>query len=174
VHLTKLVRAVILTGACVAPTLPLAAQTPTPVPAQAQQGARPSGQAKEKKPFVFNIPSMHYAEQIPANFPIPAYTSNVTRKRFLNTIKGPPSASAMIDTKDRVEMVYDWYKDACKRDNWIYRTPTPQAATKMSKSGKPIYMIEATKDKQHVLIFCNPDPKTGGTSVHMNWTKERK
>jgi len=116
---------------------------------------------------------MHYSEQIPVNFPIPTYTSNVTRKRFLNSVKGTPSASAMIDTKDRIEMVYDWYKDVCKRDNWIFRTPTPQAATKLSKSGQPVYMIDAKKDKQHVLIFCNPDKKTGGTSVHMSWTRER-
>jgi hypothetical protein len=144
------------------------AQSPTP---KAPQPAR-SGQSKVVKPYVFNIPGLHYADDIPTNFPIPTYPSNVTSKHFLNTTTGSPSASANITTKDQVAVVYDWYKDACKREGWTYKTPSPNASTKLSKTG-PLYMIDAKKERNQVYISCHPNKKAGGTTVTISWCKEK-
>ncbi|MBS1998143.1 MAG: hypothetical protein JSS86_17590 [Cyanobacteria bacterium SZAS LIN-2] len=171
VHLRKHSNLPALCGLLLLASGPAWAQTPP----QTRPGAPAAGApAKVKQPFVFSIPTLKYAEEIPVNFPIPAYTSNVTKKRFISSVKGTPSASAMIQTRDQIDMVFNWYKDICKRDNWDFRTPTAEGSTKLSSTHSRIYMIEGKKEKQMIMIFCNPDKKTGGTTVNISWSKTKK
>lgn len=130
--------------------------------------------AKKAKRITANdLPGIHFATDIPTNFPIPSYSSNVVRKIFSTSTTGVASASATIFTKDQPDRVYSWYKDSCKSAGWAILSPNPQGGTKISKSG-PLYLIEAKKDRQRATILCRPDKKTGGTTVGIAWSKARK
>ncbi len=167
-------RALIRTAAATAfllwATAPTWAQNRAPIPPSAPP---PGAQPRPKQPYAFNVPGMIYAEQIPTNFAIPAYTSNVVRKRFIATSKGPPSATVLIITKDPIAQVFDWYKNTCKQANWAFKTPNTEGAAKLSKSGT-LYMIDGNKERDHVYVFCNPDKKTAGTAVTINWSRDKK
>ena len=165
-------------------TYPVSAQAPSIVPAASPTAAAPGAprtpgtpavpSAKPKKAYVFNVPNMRYVEDLPTNFPIPPYTSNIVKKRFVSTAKGSgrPSASENIVTRDKVDVVYNWYKDFCKSDGWTYKTPRPEQSSKISKNG-PIYMIDASKGNQHVGIFCVTHPKDQTTMVSLTWSKSK-
>jgi hypothetical protein len=155
---------------------PVGAQTPPTAPAASPAAAGAPGVpgSKPKKPYVFNVPNMRYVEDLPTNFPIPPYTSNIVKKRFVSTAKGSgkSSASENLVTRDKVDVVYNWYKDFCKNDGWTYKTPRPEQSSKTSKNG-PIYMIDASKGNQHVGIFCVTHPKDQTTMVSLTWSKSK-
>ena len=133
-------------------------------PQEAQQAAK----------FVNNIPGLHLAKDIPSNFPIPAYTSNVVRKSFVNsTVKGPPAAGVNIVTKDQPKVVYDWYLDVCKQNKWLVKTPTAQLMQKMGKAGQ-FYMLDAEKERDQLSVFCVADPESRGTMISINYSMKRK
>jgi hypothetical protein len=151
-------------------TAPAPAQNTAPVPPSAPpRGAQP----RPHKPFVFNVPGILYSEQFPNNFAVPPYTSNVVKKHFMASTKGQPSATASLVTKDQINVVFDWYKNACKDGGWTFKTPNSEGAAKLSKSGQ-LYMIDGKKEKQQIYIFCNPDKKSGGTAVTISWMKLKK
>ena len=48
------------------------------------------------------VPGSQHSTTIPKNFPVPVYTSNVSKTNFIHSTKGNPSASANIITSDDV------------------------------------------------------------------------
>jgi hypothetical protein len=115
-----------------------------------------------------NIKGLHFSQDIPINFPVPQYTSNVLKKAFLNTTKGTPRASVTIQTKDRCATVAQWYTDFFKKDKWTLKVPTPQAQAKLSTNGE-LYMMQASKDKNSVQVVCTPKKDKTATNVFINW-----
>ncbi len=116
-------------------------------------------------------PNLHFSKGIPVNFPVPAYTSNVVRTNFVNSLKGPPRATASIMTRDRPDQVFQWYLDNCKKTNWILKVPTDQFLQQMRKKVN-IYMMTGQKDKEEVQIFCTENKRPAGTTVNIMWTKK--
>ena len=150
---------------------PVASSTPGSPSTTGVPGARGS---KPKKPYVFNIPNMLYVEDLPTNFPIPPYTSNIIKKCFVSTAKGAAQQSATenITTRDKAENVYNWYKNICQNDGWAFKTLRPERSGKYSKNG-PIYIIEGSKGRQNISIFCLNHPKDQTTLVSINWNKSK-
>jgi len=146
-----------------------------PQNSQAQSSASGADNKTKKAAKQFSladIPGMRFTPDIPINFPLPSYNSNVVHKSFINSTKGPPSASLTLITRDQPEVVYEWYKATCRNGGWTFSTPKPQATSKLSKIGT-LYMIDAKKDRNQVRIFCFPDKKTQGTSVGIAWCKTK-
>jgi hypothetical protein len=143
-------------------------------PKTAAPGASQSNVDKNVKAFTVNdIPGMHVADDIPRNFPMPNYTSNVVRKTFVTKTKAPISATAQIVTKDQPDVAYEWYKSVCQSGGWTFKSPNPKSTAKFNK-GTPFYMLEAKKDRDQVYILCLPDTKSKGTAVSINWSRIKK
>lgn len=120
-----------------------------------------------------SIPGIHFSKGIPTNFPIATYNSNVVRTNFSNSTKGPPTAAAVIITRDKPDRVFQWYQDTCKRGNWALKIPTPKAMSVIGKQGK-IYMLDADKQDQHLSVFCIVQQKTNNTLISISWSKKKQ
>lgn len=151
---------------------------------QAQQTQAPQGQPDPaqvalvkklglsrnmKGPPAWAIPAgVHYSAAAPANFPIEAYSSNVTSTSFLNSTKGAPSAGLSIVTKDSPAVVFQFYQAALRRGSWVAQIPTAEALAKMGKPGQ-VYMLRGQKEKQMVNITLLANTTAPGTNISINW-----
>ncbi|MCA9816536.1 MAG: PepSY domain-containing protein [Candidatus Obscuribacterales bacterium] len=117
------------------------------------------------------VPGSQHSTTIPKNFPVPVYTSNVSKTNFIHSTKGNPSASANIITSDDPAKVFKWYQAVCQRDKWKMQVPTDKlrATTKMDSN---FYMLDATKQHHRIMIYCykNPDPRQPGSIVNIAWS----
>lgn len=116
------------------------------------------------------IPGVKFKKNLPDNFPVPKYTSNVTLTNFVYSTKGLPAATATIITSDNVQKVFDWYQGACKGAGWQIKVPTDDALAQTAKRGK-IYMITGTRPKEQFSIFCSALKKKPGTTISISWNK---
>ena len=132
----------------------------------------PRSQAVKRTPaeILDQIPGVKFKKNLPENFPVPKYSSNVTMTNFIYSTKGLPAASATIITSDTAQKVFDWYQDACKGAGWQITVPTDDTLAKTSKRGK-IYMLRGTRPKEQVSLFCMDLKKKPGTTISISWTK---
>lgn len=144
------------------------AQAPANQTGQAGAAAQTGAKAAKKKTTSMDLPGVHLSKEIPVNFPVPQYTSNVEKKSFLNSTKGLPRASVTIQTKDKASTVNQWYLDYFKKDGWIVKVPTPQGMAQLNSKGE-IYMMEANKAKNNVHFFCYPKKDKTSTIIAINW-----
>jgi hypothetical protein len=130
------------------------------------------GQSVKRTPadILDQIPAVKFKKNLPDNFPVPKYPSNVTKTNFIYSTKGLPAASATISTSDTPQKVFDWYQDACKSAGWQITVPTDDTLAKTSKRGK-IYMLRGTRPKEQVSLFCMDSKKKPGTIISISWTK---
>lgn len=131
----------------------------------------PTKQNPSLKPSV-TICGIRLEEKWPLNFAVPKYTSNVVSSHFSNSVKGEPSAAAMLVTTDQPKNVYVWYQDACRTAGWKFSLPTDKALSKMSKHGE-CYFIDANKEKQHAFICFTANKKPPGTLISISWSLRR-
>jgi hypothetical protein len=106
----------------------------------------------------------------PKNFPLPAYTSNVTSKSFTHSTKGRPSAGATLLTSDQPQTVFDFYKSACNRAGWKVKVPSAKALAELSTTGET-YLLNAEQGKQVIFLTCRKNRDPAGTFVSITWTK---
>jgi hypothetical protein len=147
-----------------------------PVAAQSKQRPQPmtpEQKQQELHDMLSRIPNVHLATQIPVNFPIPMYSSNVMTTNFSNSTKGRPTAAAMIITRDQPKDVFQWYVDNCTKSYWSVKIPTPQAMSAITQKQPQFYMFNAKKDNQQIALFCSANKKTTGTLVSISWAKIR-
>ncbi|MDR3615783.1 MAG: hypothetical protein P4L53_19650 [Candidatus Obscuribacterales bacterium] len=116
------------------------------------------------------IPGVKFKKNLPDNFPVPKYPSHITQTNFVYSTKGVPSASATIITSDSVEKVFDWYQSACKGAGWQIKVPTIDALAKTSTRPQ-IFMIQGTRPKEQLSMFCTALKKKPGTTISISWTK---
>lgn len=144
------------------------AQNPLPTQPSVQSGAaRPKTGPKKVL-----IPGMHLSKEIPVNFPVPTYPTNVTKKDFVNSTKGSPTAGMSLVTADEIATVFNWYFLYFTREKWAVKTPSAAAMEKLHPTTK-LYFLEATREKNLVNLVCTPNP-TGGTLITVNWAAIQK
>lgn len=131
-----------------------------------------SKQTKQEKvrAVLGSIPGVRFAKELPLNFPIPPYKSNVEKTSFSHSTKGSPTAAATIITKDSAKTVFEWYQDRCKEAGWRVKIPTSQAMSKIGKEGQ-MYMIDARKENQQLYVFCISNSGKAGTTISISWSK---
>lgn len=110
------------------------------------------------------------SSQWPANFPVPAYPSNVVYKTFGNSTKGQPTAGASLVTRDQPRQVFDFYQSAFNRAGWKLQVPTEKARSEL-KLDSNTYFLNGTLGKQYVSLRCVKDPQSGGTMLTISWRK---
>lgn len=137
----------------------------------AETAARPKMTAQEAqqkaREIIRNLP-LHLAKEIPTNFPVPTYPSNVLKTNFSNSIKGAPTAAATILTKDSPETAFEWYRSFFSKNNWSLKTPTTKALSNYGQPGQ-FYFLTAEKDRNQLYVFCTPDPSNDGTLINISW-----
>lgn len=145
-----------------------------PVLAAPQSANQASGKISREEALKIartQIPGTQHSTTIPKNFPVPVYTSNVSKTNFIHSTEGNPSASANIITSDDPAKVFKWYQAVCQRDKWKMQVPTDKlrATTKMDSN---FYMLEATRQHHRIMISCykNPDPRQPGSIVNIAWS----
>lgn len=124
--------------------------------------------SQQKLQQVLTGSAIHPSSQFPANFPVGAYPNNVVKTNFIGATKGRPAAAAVIVTKDPPNTVFDWYQSACKKAGFNVQAHRPSPVGKAARADKT-YVVNATKDKQQLYIFCMQDPKAAATRVSMSW-----
>lgn len=134
--------------------------------------SRPQSDADVKKLVdqIYNsIPNTRQSTQIPANFPIQNYASNVSQLSFSHSTKGQPSAAASILTRDRPRTVFEWYQSSLRNSGWTTKSPSAKAMSEMGKEDQ-LFIIEGEKEKHRIYLFLTPN-KQGGTAISVTWTK---
>jgi len=125
-------------------------------------------------PEQLNLPGgMHYSRQVPANFPLPVYKSNVVTTSFINPTNGALTANANIVTKDPPQTVFDWYRNECTRAGWIIAIPSDKIM-QFAKTKKKVYIMNVAKEGQGGRIICYSSPDKVGTSVNVQWISKHK
>ncbi len=109
----------------------------------------------------------------PSNFPVPKYPSNVLQSTFEHSTKGPPTAVAMIITKDTSKTVFDFYNSALTRAGWTVTQPAEKALAQINKGGTQFF-LNATQGRQEMSITCSPHRKSNGTVVSISWRMRPK
>lgn len=143
-------------------------------PSNAQSGSVNRAKPKLAPQELLNsFPGVRYSKEIPINFPIPPYQSNVVSTKFAHSTKGSPTAAVNIITRDQPETVFKWYQNTCRNANWLVSIPTPKLMNKLGKEGR-LYMISAQKEKQQLDIFCTRDNTTTGTAISISWSKKKR
>ncbi|HEY9784466.1 MAG TPA: hypothetical protein V6D17_03620 [Candidatus Obscuribacterales bacterium] len=125
---------------------------------------------QQKLEEVLRAQNLHFSNEIPVNFPVPPYTSNIVKTAFFNSTKGKPAAALTIITKDSPDIVFQWYQGTLKKGDWRVQIPTDKAMSMLGKQGQ-LYMIDAQKDKHQLNIFLVKDTKAPGTTINISWTK---
>lgn len=119
-------------------------------------------------------PSLRYSKTTPANFPVPDYTSKVTKRAFSNSTKGQPTANLSITTQDEPQTVFNFYLNACRSSGWQTTVPNPEALSKMGPAGN-LFFLNGKKDKQVISIFCIRDKADmKGTNLSISWSLNRE
>lgn len=147
------------------------AENPAQVPPEQRAARNKALQAKKND--LFSHMGIQQTNQIPVNFPVPAYSSNVVSSNFISTTKGRPSASATIITRDPPTNVYNFYLDACNKASYKVIGHRPKASKKPSAADK-YYSLTGKKGKQELVILCLQQPKFQGTMISMTWSLHRK
>lgn len=139
-------------------------------PPEVLEKARRLGISRDMKvpPEWFSAAGIHYSNQVPVNFPISAYTSNVTRTSFMNAVKGPASGTQSISTKDSPATVYQFYLSALRSGNWAVQAPSAEALAKMGPPGS-IYMLQGTRKGEYVTINILAVPGQPGSNFTVTW-----
>ena len=138
---------------------------PTPISqAEAQKAAQ------QKVEQLFTAMGVHVSNQIPVNFPVPPYPSNVTKTVFTNSLKPPQAATALLLTNDPTEKVFQYYWAAAIKAGFKAYVKKPKPARTKKRKADRLYAVKAVKNRQELKIFCLPDDKTRGTKVTMLWT----
>lgn len=134
-----------------------------------QSAPRAVGQkARTKYPSIKDFAGLHFSKSLPTNFPLPPYPNNVVSTNFSNSTAGQPTAAASIVTKDAAEVVFKWYQDYCRKDNWLIRTPSAKTMQTMGKQGQ-LFILNAIKGKQEIYLYCTKNPKKALTNVSISW-----
>lgn len=128
--------------------------------------------AKQRLDSIMASENVHMSTQVPSNFPVPTYKSNVTVTTFMNSTKGPPVANLSIITKDSPDTVFQWYQQALKAGGWSLRIPSAKLMAKISSRAQ-LLMLDASKEQQGVKLTCILDKATNGTTVTVGWVKNR-
>lgn len=117
----------------------------------------------------------HISEKIPANWPLPIYTSRVVKTGFINPVKGSFTANAHIETQDAPQTVYDWYRNELQRRNWSIAAPTDKVKElNKTKIAKESFYFSAVSGSQTAQVTCRPGPNRVGTSLDILWmSKDR-
>lgn len=147
---------------------------PVTVYGQSQKSEKGKSDKKSKKDRLkkldeIKVPGLRFSQKIPSNFPVPPYTNKVTRKSFVNTTKGSPSASVNIITSDSARTVFKWYQQVLKRDRWKFNIPNKEALGANSK----MYVMDAVRGYNRVSISIYSMTKKS-TSISINWSFRRK
>ncbi|MBS2001137.1 MAG: hypothetical protein JST44_06485 [Cyanobacteria bacterium SZAS LIN-5] len=148
------------------------AQAPTPQQVKDSMQGLSKEQIRDKY-MKLAAKNLHFADSWPINFPLPKYSSNVVDAKWLNTTKGRPTAVATLHTKDSPQTVFKFYQDACIQSGWKTKSPTAKAL-EGTKSAGNFFMLEGSKDKQMIRLFCSPNAKLHGTTVSITWFKVRQ
>jgi hypothetical protein len=138
--------------------------------ANTQSPSRAAAVKQTPQEILDQIPGVKFKKNLPDNFPVPKYPSNVTQTNFVYSTKGVPCASATMITSDSVEKVFDWYQSACKSAGWQIKVPANDALAKTAKRPQ-IFMIQGTRPKEQLSMFCTALKKKPGTTISINWTK---
>lgn len=151
------------------------AQSPKVNSAQTKSDAtKPAPPLDDTIPAWAHGPSIRYSKTTPANFPVPDYTSKVTKRVFSNSTKGQPTASLSITTQDEPQTVFNFYLNACRSSGWQTSVPNPEALSKMAPAGN-LFFLNGKKDKQVVSIFCTRDKADmKGTNLSISWSLNRE
>ncbi|MBP6745505.1 hypothetical protein KA344_09720 [bacterium] len=128
--------------------------------------------AKQKYESVLTAAHVNISSQIPINFPVPPYTSNVVSTSFINSTKGSPTATVGITTKDPLDTVFQWYQTKLRGAGWTLNVAAPKLIVKLGKQGQ-FLMLDGEKEKQGIKVFCMLDPISKGTKVNITWLKNR-
>lgn len=124
-------------------------------------------------PAISQPKGMNYSHEIPTNFPVAVYRSNVIGSTFVNSTSGAASAVLAIATKDPVDTVYQFYTSALRSGGWQVQIPTADAQAKLSVVAKT-YMLRGTKDIQVVTVTIRENKKVTGTNISINWCVNRE
>jgi hypothetical protein len=135
-------------------------------------GAQPRGARRKFTSKTVLIPGLHLSKEIPVNFPVPTYPTNVSKKDFVNSTQGSPTAGMSLVTADDIATVFNWYFSYFTREKWAVKTPSAAAMEKLHPKTK-LYFLEATREKNQVNLVCTPNP-TGGTLITVNWSAIQK
>ena len=143
------------------------AQAPS---AEAMERLRAMGIYKDMKTLpAWTVPDgVHRSDTVPSNFPIPVYKSNVTSTTFFNSTRGSASASLSITTKDKPDVVYQFYQSSLSRNGWKTQVPTPEALAKIAKTGQ-YFLITGTKDIQTFTMTIRSNPQVAGSAISVSW-----
>ncbi len=147
----------------------LAQDNPKSDPATAAQNLKV---AKQKYDSVLTAAHVNISSQIPINFPVPPYTSNVVSTSFINSTKGSPTATVGITTKDSLDSVFQWYQAKLRGAGWTLNIASPKLIDKLGKQGQ-FLMLDGEKEKQGIKVFCMLDPVSKGTKINITWLKNR-
>ncbi len=118
------------------------------------------------------VKGVHHTVQIPVNFPLPIYSTNVLSTNFSNSIKGTPVAAATIVTKDSAKIAFDWYKAQCSASGWQVRTPKQSAMSESEKKGQ-LFILNALKGEQQSTVMCAQSNKHPNTVINISWMKHK-
>lgn len=138
----------------------------------APSGAQAGRVRPKSGPVKVLIPGMHLSKEIPINFPVPTYPTNVSKKDFVNSTKGSPTAGMSLVTADDIATVFNWYFSYFTREKWAVKTPSAAAMEKLHPKTK-LYFLEATRERNQINLVCTPYPK-GGTLISVSWAAIQK
>jgi len=127
----------------------------------------------QKMESAFSAKGLRLSPEIPTNFPVPVYPSNVITKNFTTTTRAPIVATALMVTKDQPKTAYQWYLSYCTRDSWTIRTHKPNVMSKMEKDGN-MYMFNAEKSDKQLNFYCMRTPKGTGTTINISFFLKSK
>ncbi len=140
---------------------------------QAQSEKQPESGKSPRRDFHPKVNGLRQSDEIPSNFPVPAYPSNVTSKHFASTTKGHPAASATMVTTDPAATAFAWYQALCLKEKWTVKVPKGKARNKMEEEGR-LFRLLASKDNQRMVISCAKAAKGTSTHINISWTTRKK
>lgn len=139
----------------------------------AQSEKQPEIGKSPRRDFHPKVKGLQQSDEIPSNFPVPAYPSNVTSKHFTSTTTGHPAAAATMVTTDPAATALAWYQALCIKENWAVKVPKGKARSRMEEEGR-LFRLLASKDNQRMVISCAKAAKGTSTHINISWTTRKK
>jgi len=137
--------------------------------ALAQLTKLPDRTPAQPKSAHYNKDSFKKLDQVPSNFPVPIYSSNVTSTNCqeATSLTGIHSIAALIQTKDPPLTAFEWYKAEVPSMGFDdLKVPQPTGAP----AGFEVYVIKARKAGQILSITCSRLPKFPQTIINITVT----
>jgi hypothetical protein len=129
------------------------------------QGTNGASNTTQQIPRGYKGGAFTKLQQLPSNFPLPAYTSNVISADYSEQARktGKSNFNAFIRTSDNPAVPFQFYKSAVAANTRFELAKN--VPEHLEGQGREYYYIVAQNESERLSIVCSRMPKDNATTV---------